>query len=80
MLEIITVYGYQEMKRLRTVSLSMELDTSMIKKGCIHFLSSTLVLVDVAQIFLLSINFPRMEEKFTLSYAHTFIMIPTSKT
>ena len=55
-------------------------DKSMINKGYIHWLSSTLVLMAVAQIFLLSINVPRMEEKFTLSYTQNLIMINTSKT
>ena len=68
------------MKRLRTVSLSMALDKSMIKNSYIHFLSITLVLMAVAKIFLLSINIPRTEGKFTLSYAPTFRNIPTRKT
>ena len=58
----------------------MSLDTSMIKKGYINWMSSTLVLMAVAQIFLLRINVPRMEGNFTLRYAHTFRMISTSKT
>ena len=68
------------MKRLIIVSLSMALDTSMIKKGYIHWLSRTLVLMAVAQIFLSIISIPRMKGKFTLSYNHTFRMIPTRKT
>ena len=58
----------------------MALDTSMIHKGYINWLSRTLVLMDVAKIFLFSINVPGMEGKFTLRYTHTFIIIPTSKT
>ena len=50
------------------------------KEGYIHWLSSTFLLMAVAQIFLLRINVPRMEGKFTLSYAHTFKMIPAIKT
>ena len=40
----------------------MELDTSMINKGYIGWLLITLVLMAVSQIFLLNINFPRMED------------------
>ena len=68
------------MKILIIISLSIELDTSMIQKVYIHWLLSTLVLVAVAQILLLIINVPRMEGKFKLSYVHTFRMIPTRKT
>ena len=63
MLEIITLHVAQEMKRLRIVSLSMELDKRMKNKGYIHWLLSTLVLMAVAQILLLSINVPSMERK-----------------
>ena len=80
MLDIITLHGAQEMKTSRIVYLSMALDTSMILKEYIHWLSSTLVLMAVAQIFSLSIYVPNMEGKFTLGYVHTFRMIPTSKT